>query len=78
MNLFTPLKIKNIVLKNRIVLPPMVRFSVLSNNSLVNEELLEYYEKLAKDGNGLIIVEATCGPDQLHNFRSDTPHFPNG
>lgn len=60
MNLFTPLKIKNIVLKNRIVLPPMVRFSVLSNNSLVNEELLEYYEKLAKDGNGLIIVEATC------------------
>jgi len=60
MNLFTPLKIKNITLKNRIVLPPMVRFSMLSNNSLVNDDLLEYYEKLAKDGNGLIIVEATC------------------
>lgn len=60
MNLFTPLKVKNLTLKNRIVLPPMVRFSILSNNSFVNEELINYYEKLAKDGNGLIIVEATC------------------
>lgn len=60
MNLFTPLKIKNITLKNRIVLPPMVRFSMLSNNSLVNDDLLKYYEKLSIDGNGLIIVEATC------------------
>lgn len=60
MNLFTPLKVKNLILKNRIVLPPMVRFSILSNNSFVNEELIDYYEKLAKDGNGLIIVEATC------------------
>lgn len=60
MSLFTPLKIKNFELKNRIVLPPMVRFSILSNNSFVNDELLKYYEKLAKDGNGLIIVEATC------------------
>lgn len=60
MNLFSELKIKNITLKNRIVLPPMVRFSLLSNNSMVNDELITYYEKLSKDGNGLIIAEATC------------------
>lgn len=60
MNLFSPLKVKNFILKNRIVLPPMVRFSILSNNSFANDDLLSYYEKLAKDGNGLIIVEATC------------------
>lgn len=60
MNLFSTLKIKNLTLKNRIVLPPMVRFSLLSNNSMVNDDLITYYEKLAKDGNGLIIAEATC------------------
>lgn len=60
MNLFSPIKIKNIEMKNRIVVPPMVRFSILSNNSMVNDELITYYEKLSKDGNGLIIVEATC------------------
>ena len=60
MELFDPLKIKNFTLKNRIVVPPMVRFSILSNNGMVNDELISYYEKLAKDENGLIIVEATC------------------
>lgn len=60
MNLFSEYRIKNINIKNRIVLPPMVRFSVLDNSGYVNTSLIEYYEKLAKDGNGLIIVEATC------------------
>lgn len=42
----------------------MVRFSIISNNGYVNEELIEYYESLAEGGNGLIIVEATCvAPD---------------
>lgn len=64
MNLFTPIKIKNIKIKNRIVLPPMVRFSILSNDGYVNDELVNYYEELAEVGNGLIIVEATCvAPD---------------
>lgn len=60
MNLFSPYKIKNINIKNRIVLPPMVRFSILENDGYVNDELVEYYANLAKAGNGLIIVEATC------------------
>ncbi len=60
MNLFSQYKIKNFTLQNRIVLPPMVRFSILSKDGYVNEKLVEYYEKLAEDGNGLIIVEATC------------------
>ncbi|MBN1469104.1 MAG: NADH:flavin oxidoreductase [Fusobacteriaceae bacterium] len=60
MNLFSPLKIKNFSLKNRIVVPPMVRFSLIDDSGYVNEKLIEYYDKLAKDGNGMIIVEATC------------------
>lgn len=64
MNLFSPIKIKNFEIKNRIVLPPMVRFSILGNDGYVNQELVDYYEQLAIDGNGIIIVEATCvSPD---------------
>ena len=50
----TPLKIKNISLSNRIVLPPMAR--ELSDEGKVSDELIEYYRKRA-DGTGLIIVE---------------------
>lgn len=59
-NILTPLKIKNIELKNRIVLPPLVRFSLIDKDGFVTEELLEWYEKIAKDKVGMIIVEATC------------------
>lgn len=59
-NLFTPLKIKNIELKNRVVLPPLVRFSMVGKDGKVTKELLEWYEDVAKGGTGLIIVEASC------------------
>lgn len=60
MNLFTPLKIKDIEIKNRVVLPPLVRFSIVGIDGYVTKELLEWYEDVAKGGVGLIIVEATC------------------
>lgn len=50
----TPLKIKNITLSNRIVLPPMAR--ELSDEGKVSDELIDHYSKRA-DGTGLIIVE---------------------
>ena len=59
-NILTPLKIKNIELKNRIVLPPLVRFSLIGNDGCVTEELIEWYERIAADKVGMIIVEATC------------------
>ena len=59
-NILTPLKIKNIELKNKIVLPPLVRFSLIGNDGCVTEELIEWYERIAADGVGMIIVEATC------------------
>ena len=59
-NILTPLKIRNIELKNRIVLPPLVRFSLIGNDGCVTEELIEWYERIAVDGVGMIIVEATC------------------
>ena len=59
-NILTPLKIKNIEIKNRVVLPPLVRFSMIEDDGYVTEKLLKWYESIAQDGVGMIIVEATC------------------
>lgn len=59
-NILTPLKIKNVKLGNRIVLPPLVRFSLIDTDGKVTDRLLEWYERIAQDRVGMIIVEATC------------------
>ena len=59
-NIFTDFKIKNIHIKNRIVLPPMVRFSLVEDDGYVTEDLIKWYGLIAKSGVGLIIVEATA------------------
>ncbi|MDP0494160.1 MAG: NADH:flavin oxidoreductase [Fusobacterium sp. JB021] len=59
-NILTPLKIKNIEVKNRIILPPLVRFSMIGTDGKVTEKLLNWYEDIARDKVGMIIVEATC------------------
>lgn len=59
-DIFTSYKIKNINIKNRIVLPPMVRFSLIGKDGYVNDKLIEWYGDIAKSGVGLIIVEASA------------------
>lgn len=59
-SLFTVQKIKDLEIKNRIVLPPMVCFNFADDNGFVSKANIEHYEKMAKGGSGLIIVEATC------------------
>ncbi|WIV12978.1 NADH:flavin oxidoreductase [Proteiniborus sp. MB09-C3] len=59
-SLFTSQKIKNLEVKNRIVLPPMVCFTFASENGFVSEKNIKHYEAMAKGGSGLIIVEAAC------------------
>lgn len=49
-----PLRIKNITLSNRIVMPPMAR--ELGDDGKASDALIEYYAKRA-EGTGLIIVE---------------------
>lgn len=63
-SLFDSFKIKNIELKNRIVLPPLVRFSIVGKDGFVTDDLVKWYEDVASGGVGLIIVEATSvSPD---------------
>lgn len=56
--LFTEFKIKEMKIKNRICVPPMV--VGYTENGYVAEENVERYRALAKGGAGLIIQEATC------------------
>lgn len=57
---FEPIKVKNVAIRNRIVVPPMVCFGYSDAKGEVSEAHIEHYETLAKGGAGLIIVEATC------------------
>lgn len=59
MEITDSVKIKNITLKNRIAIPPMVCFCWPDENYGVSQKNIEHYKALAEGGAGLIIVEAT-------------------
>lgn len=59
MKLFTEFTIKDMTLKNRIVLPPMCMYSA-SQEGLVNDFHLNHYSTRALGGVGLIIIESTA------------------
>jgi len=52
--LFRPLKVKGKVLRNRIVMPPMV-----TNRMLVSPDAAEWYGRRARGGAAMVIVQAT-------------------
>lgn len=54
------LQIKNMTIRNRIAIPPMVCFHWTDDDGYVTEKNISHYEDLAKGGAGLIIVEATA------------------
>ncbi len=59
-SIFTKLKIKNVIFKNRIVMAPMVRFGQKCENGIMGEELLNEYLNAADKEIGLIISQALC------------------
>ncbi len=56
-NLFSPIKVGNTILKNRVVMPPMDTNSNNMDGSL-SRKCFEYYSERARGGAGLIIMEA--------------------
>lgn len=67
MLLFEPIKIKNTILKNRIVFPP-----TYTGMGVNTKEALEYYRERAAGGAGLVIVEGTnTGAFADRNFLAD-------
>lgn len=56
--LFSPMTIKSMTVRNRIVLPSMVTLHAAINGE-VTDKLIQYHEERAKGGCGLNILEAT-------------------
>lgn len=70
--LFTSYQMKEHKINNRVVLPPMVCFGWGNSEGYVSEMHIQHYERIAKAGTGIVIIEATCidkdgrlSPDQL-------------
>ncbi|ATZ11925.1 NADH:flavin oxidoreductase/NADH oxidase [Erwinia amylovora] len=56
--LFTPFKLKDVTLRNRIAVAPMCQYS--AEDGLTNEWHQVHYPSMARGGAGLVIVEATA------------------
>jgi len=54
-----PIEFANLTVKNRFVMPPMVR-SLASEDGSVTEEVIQHYEERSRGQVGLIIVEAAA------------------
>ena len=57
--LFTPIRIGDVVLKNRLVVPAMGT-NLAKHNGEASEELIQYYTERARGGFGLIIQECSA------------------
>ncbi|HXZ37356.1 MAG TPA: hypothetical protein VEL68_15140, partial [Thermodesulfobacteriota bacterium] len=55
-NLIQPFLLKNLTLRNRIVMAPMLS-RLCHPDGIVSQKLIDYYAERAKGGAGLIIVE---------------------
>ncbi|WP_156290861.1 NADPH dehydrogenase NamA [Oceanobacillus salinisoli] len=58
--LFSPFKIKDVTLKNRIVMSPMCMYSSMKENGMLTPFHLTHYASRAVGQVGLVIVEATA------------------
>ncbi len=56
--LFTPMKIGNCEIKNRVVMPSM-HLGLANFDGTLSKKLINYYEERAKGGAGLIVLETT-------------------
>jgi 2,4-dienoyl-CoA reductase-like NADH-dependent reductase (Old Yellow Enzyme family) len=67
-NLLSPIEIKGVEIRNRIVMAPMNTVMSLDNRGYVNEQILAYYAARAKGGCGLIITECVLGTKLAAKF----------
>ncbi len=65
-NLFQPIRFRNMEVRNRIFVPPM-HSNQASDKSEVTDEMVKYYENMAKGGAGMITIEA-CDIDGLRRY----------
>jgi len=71
--LFEPIKIGNVELKNRIVLPPMA-CSYASEDGFITDRFIDYYAERAKGGCALIIIESSYPRPAGYHQRPNLGH----
>jgi len=71
-NLFQPIELGSLKLKNRVVMAPMTR--TFSPKGIPNDLVTAYYERRAKNDVGLIITEGTCVGHKAANGYPNVPY----
>ncbi|MCE9521609.1 MAG: NADH:flavin oxidoreductase [Alphaproteobacteria bacterium] len=71
--LFSPFKLKNLTLPNRIVMAPMTRSK--SPNQIPGEDVAAYYGRRAEGGTGLIITEGVAPDHPVALNDHNVPNF---
>lgn len=64
--LFSPIKIRGLELKNRVILPAMMTKMASSQEGLVTQRLIDYYKARAKGGCGLVFSEVCAIHESTH------------
>lgn len=72
-NLFQPIELGTLKLRNRVVMAPMTR--TFSPGGIPNDLNIAYYEKRAQNDVGLIITEGTCVGHKAANGYPNVPYF---
>ncbi|MCF6263652.1 MAG: NADH:flavin oxidoreductase [Xanthomonadales bacterium] len=72
-NLFDPVNIGTLTLRNRVVMAPMTR--TFSPGGIPNELVVAYYARRAKNDVGLIITEGTCVGHKAANGYPNVPYI---
>ncbi|MFT5453014.1 MAG: 2,4-dienoyl-CoA reductase-like NADH-dependent reductase (Old Yellow Enzyme family) [Enterobacterales bacterium] len=72
-NLFQPIDLGNLKLRNRVVMAPMTR--TFSPEGIPNDLVVAYYERRAKNDIGLIITEGTCVGHKAASGYANVPYI---
>lgn len=78
-NMFSPIRINNLTVKNRLVMAPMGNISMCEETGRPNEKMLSYFEERAKGGVGLIttgLIPVSFGIDNSLIELGDLTYFP--
>jgi len=78
-NLFSPIQINKLTVKNRIVMGPMGNISMCDETGRPNDKMLQYFFERAKGGAGLIttgLIPVSHGLDNSITELGDLTYFP--
>lgn len=70
-NLFSPLRIGNVILRNRMICPPSDPHYIQGHENFPSEATIRHYASRARNGAALVTVEG-CG---LHQFPEEDHHW---